>query len=90
MEGDGVMAGTPEVAFKLQQMYPEPALGFEYDFSREIAETFVADALLGPAPSYQQATASTVYELNKLWKRYMDAARRAGKMKASGGTGCMN
>jgi len=39
-----------------------------------IAETFVADALLGPAPSYQQATASTVYELNKLWKRYMDAA----------------
>ena len=53
-------------------------------------ETFVADALLGPAPSYQQATASTVYELNKLWKRYMDAARRAGKMKAPGGTGWMN
>jgi hypothetical protein len=86
------MAGTPEVAFKLQQMYPEPAPGFqvEYDFSREIAETFVEDAKLGPAPSYQQATASTVYELNKLWKRYMDAARRAGKMKASGGTGSMN
>jgi hypothetical protein len=32
----------------------------------------------------------TVYELNKLWKRYMDAARRAGKMKAPGGTGWMN
>ncbi len=72
-------------------MYPEPAPIFEYDFSREIAETFVEDAKLGPVPSYQpeQATASTVYELNKLWKRYMDAAtgRRAGKMKASGGTG---
>ena len=50
----------------------------------------MADALLGPAPSYQQATASTVYELNKLWKRYMDAARRAGKMKAPGPTGYMN
>jgi hypothetical protein len=70
---------------------PEPAPGFQYDFAKEIAETFVEDALLGPAaPSYQQATASTVYELNKLWKRYMDAARRAGKMKASGGTGNMN
>ncbi len=61
VEGDGVMAGTPEVAARLQQMYPEPAHGFEYNFAREIAETFVADALLGPAPSYQQATASTVY-----------------------------
>ncbi len=90
MEGDGVMAGTPEVAAKLQQMYPEPDAGFQYDFSREIAETFVEDAKLGPAPSYHQATASTVYELNKLWKRYMDAARRAGKMRASGGTGWMN
>ncbi len=74
VEGDGVMADTPEVAIKLQPMYPEPAPGFEYDFSRELADTFVADAKLGPAPSYQQATASTVYELNKLWKRYMDAA----------------
>jgi hypothetical protein len=90
VEGDGVMAGTPEVAAKLQQMYPEPAPGFGYDFSKEIAETFVEDAKLGPAPSYQQATASTVYELNKLRKRYMDAARRAGKMKAPGRTGFMN
>ena len=90
VEGDGIMAGTPEVAIKLQEMYPEPAPGFEYDFTRELKETFVADALLGPAPSYQQATASTVYELNKLWKRYMDAARRAGKMKAPGRTSSMN
>ncbi len=29
VEGDGVMAGTPEVAAKLQQMYPEPAPGFQ-------------------------------------------------------------
>ncbi len=50
VEGDGVMAGTPEVAIKLQQMYPEPAPGFQYNFSRELADTFVADALLGPAP----------------------------------------
>ena len=61
-----------------------------YDFTRELNETFVAVAWLGPAPSYQQATASNVYELNKLWKRYMDAARRAGKMKAPGRTSSMN
>jgi hypothetical protein len=60
VEGDGVMAGTPEVAAKLQQMDPEPAPGFEYNFAKEIAETFVEDDKLGPAPSYQQATASTV------------------------------
>jgi hypothetical protein len=29
------MAGTPEVAIKLQEMYPAPAAGFEYDFSRD-------------------------------------------------------
>ena len=50
----------------------------------------MADDKLGPAPSYQQAAASTVYELNKLWKRYMNAAKRAGKMKAPGPTGYMN
>jgi hypothetical protein len=90
VEGDGVMAGTPEVAIKLQGMYPEPAPDFQYDFSKELAQTFVADDKLGPAPSYQQAAASTVYELNKLWKRYMNAAKRAGKMKAPGPTGYMN
>ncbi len=70
VEGDGVMAGTPEVAIKQQEMYPEPlaAPDFQYDFSRELdaTVTFVPDASLGPAPSYQQATTSTVYELNKL------------------------
>ena len=45
VEGDGIMAGTPEVAIKLQEMYPEPAPGFEYDFTRELKETFVADSV---------------------------------------------
>ena len=35
VESSGIMAGTPEVAIKLQEMYPAPAAGFEYDFSRD-------------------------------------------------------
>ena len=90
VEGDGVMAGTPDVATKLQKMYPEPAEGFEYDFSGPLADTFVPDEKLGAAPSYRGAMASTVYDLKKLWKRYMDAARRAGPMKAAGRAGGRN
>jgi len=90
VEGDGLMAGTPEVAAKLQEMYPTSAPGFAYDFSRQLAATFKPDAELGPASSYSGAMASTVYEISKLWKRYMDAAKRAGRMKASGGTGWTN
>ena len=90
VEGDGVMAGTPEVATKLKEMYPTSAEGFAYDFSRELAATFKPDAVLGPASSYSGAMTSSVYELSKLWKRYMDAAKRAGRMKASGGSGFTN
>ena len=90
VEGDGIMAGTPEVAIKLQEMYPTPSPDFEYDFSQPLAATFKPDESLGPAPSYDGAMASSVYELNKLWKRYMDAATRAGRMKAAGRTGGRN
>jgi hypothetical protein len=69
VEGDGVMAGTLEVATKLKEMYPKPAPGFEYDFSQELPRSNHLDAELGPAPSYHGAMASSVYELNKLWKR---------------------
>ena len=78
------MAGTPEVAIKLQGMYPKPSPGFDYDFSRQLDATFKPDASLGPAPSYDGAMASSVYELNKLWKRYMDAAIRAQRLRLGG------
>ena len=61
MEGDGIMAGTPEVAIKLQEMYPTPSPDFEYDFSQPLAATFKPDESLGPAPSYDGAMASSVY-----------------------------
>jgi hypothetical protein len=79
VESSGIMASTPEVAIKLQEMYRAPAAGFEYDFSSELDATFVPDAALGPAPSYRGAMASTVYEVEKLWDRYSEAARHAGR-----------
>jgi hypothetical protein len=74
VEGDGIMAGTPEVAIKLQEMYPEPAEGLDYDFTKELAKTFRPDAELGAVTSYKGAMASTVCEVKKLWNRYFQAA----------------
>jgi hypothetical protein len=59
VEGDGVMASTPEVAAKLQEMYPAPAPGFQYDLSSELETTFEPDASLGPASYQERSIAST-------------------------------
>ena len=65
VEGDGIMAGTPGVAIKLEEMYLEPAESFDYDFTKELAKTFRPDAELGTATSYKGAMASTVYEVKR-------------------------
>jgi hypothetical protein len=90
VESGGMMMGTPEVAEKLQQMCPTPADGFSYDFSEELKAEFPADECLGAAVCYSQTNGNLTYECKKEHRKYLKAALKSGKMKASDRSGIRN
>ena len=90
VESNGMMLGTPEVAEKLQQMCPAPADGFVYNFSNELDAEFTADERLGAAGCYGEMNGNLAYACKKEHRKYLKAALKSGRMKASCRSGVRN